>query len=127
MPNGRFLWLKSKNLLGETFLGLFFTYVKTFVLKFWSLLQFFGHLEKFTKRRVGLVRVGLIGHLKKFTTGKVGLIQKLKCQTADFSGSNQKIYYEKSWANWTLRKNYYEKSWANWTLRKIYYGKSWAN
>ena len=87
MPNGRFLWLKSKKLLGETFLGLFFTYVKTFVLKFWSLLQFFGHLEKFTKRRVGL-----IGHLKKFTTGKVGLIQKLKCQTADFSGSNQKNY-----------------------------------
>ena len=71
MPNGRFLWLKSKKLLGETFLGLFFTYVKTFVLKFWSLLQFFGDLEKFTMR-------------------KVGLIQKLKCQMAAFSGSNQK-------------------------------------
>ena len=92
MPNGSFLKLKSKKLLGETFLGLFFTYVKTFVLKFWSLLQFFGHLEKFTIRRVGLVRVGLIGHLEKFTMERVGLIQKLKCQTADFSGSNQKNY-----------------------------------
>ena len=33
VPNGRFLRLKSKKLLGEHFLGFFFTHVKTFVLK----------------------------------------------------------------------------------------------
>ena len=92
VPNGSFLRLKSKKLLGEKFLRLFLSYVKTFVLKLWSLLQFFEHLEKFTMRKVGLIRVGLIGHLEKFTMERVGLIKKLKCQTADFSGSNQKNY-----------------------------------
>ena len=46
-------------------------------------------------RKVGLIRVGLIGHLEKFTMRKVGLIQKLKCQMEAFSGSNQKDYSEK--------------------------------